>query len=56
MRILYLSIAVLGGSLAFPPGAALHGAHVFLQAVTLSPGLNAAGLVTSNALDLRIGS
>jgi hypothetical protein len=47
---------VLGGSLAFPPGAALHGAHVFLQAVTLSPGLNAAGLVTSNALDLRIGS
>jgi hypothetical protein len=49
-----------GGSwyhtLTLPPAAAFVGAHLYSQGIAFAPGFNAMGVVTSNGVDLRIGT
>jgi hypothetical protein len=42
-------------ALGLPNIQGLIGVHLFAQSAMLSPGSNAAGILSSNGLDLRIG-
>ena len=42
--------------LSIPNSTAMIGLQLYQQALVLSPGSNAAGVIASNGLDLRVGS
>ena len=42
-------------SLSIPNTTALNGTHLYQQAFAVEPGVNAGGLITSNAIDFAVG-
>jgi hypothetical protein len=56
MRSFAVGGSTASASMFIPNNPALAGVHLYAQSATLTPGLNAFGLITSNGLDLRAGN